>query len=140
MDSRPKWWKYVLSAIVFILAVVLIPLLIVLVQTVIDYFSPRYYKQGQAWIQLMAYVLSPFLVVAAGKKVLGQSSMMHVILSGIAGAYFVFTAAWNYVAGTNSVITTVGLVACGLIYFGLAVATGIEISKGKKGADDGRNT
>ncbi len=127
--KKVEWWRYVLAVPAFILLYFLAPILWMLVQSVLDLFAPKYFKQGAAWIQLCAYIVAPFFASYAAAGITKRVTPLNVGLCILGGVYSVFVATWNYLTGKNNVLTTVELAVSGVIYLVLAVKFGMEMAK-----------
>lgn len=112
--KRSKWWRYLLSAVVFVIASDFLPLLFGVIYMLLDIITPKYYRSGFAWICVIAYGLTPIIALnlaalVCGRETTKKDAWFYMILSALWMAWCGFTAVRNYTAGIISFE-----VACGM--------------------------
>lgn len=138
MNEKAKiaWWRYALGVVAFVVCMFLAPLIIYLTKSLAAYI-PFLGRESTGEMWLIAYVIAPFIANAVSRGVFSRKCWLSVVLCVIAGAYSIFVATWNYVAGENGLILSLGIGIGGLIYIGLAIAQATEISR-ERNANDGK--
>lgn len=99
-----KWWRYLLAGIVFVVISDFFPMIFAFIWSILEIFTPNYFKSGFAWTCILAYVATPFVAMnvsalIVGKDLSGKDSIFYVIVAVAWMVWCVFTAIKKYSAG-----------------------------------------
>ena len=122
--STVKWWRYPVAILVFVATYFLLPVLIGLLLTITNCFSPEFYKSSE----LELFILTDVLAAAIGfnlvdKIMLKQKYVFQAIWATIVAVYSFFVAITNWFYGGSSLEQLLGVSAMGIVaivYVGLS--------------------
>ena len=125
-----KWWRYALAVLAFIMAYFLAPIVAALLCKPFNFLSPRAYQRSDMSITLIAYVLTPGVMLYAVGAIVDGSHKFAMVLMIIGAFYTVFVATWNYVNGIIATWTAISMGIEAVMFVILAV------TEGKKQAEE----
>ena len=118
------WRRYPVAVLAFVATYFLLPILIGLLLTITNWFSPEYYKSSELWI----FVFSDILSAIAGfhfvdELMLKQNYVFQAVWAAIVSIYSFFVAITNWILGSSSLEQLLGVLAMGIVaivYVGLS--------------------
>lgn len=127
---KTPWWRYVLAAIAFILVVFLAPLLSYVGLYILERFTPNYYKAGEMWLWLVAYIIGTVLAANVALFIAKEKIIFVMVLALLHGVYAVVVGTMNYVAwGANAPDSVISYIISGVLVIGFVVYGFIKMRK-----------
>ena len=128
--STVKWWRYPVAILVFVATYFLLPVLIGLLLTITNLFSPEFYKSSE----LELFILTDILSAAIGfnlvdEIMLKQKYVFQAIWATIVAIYSFFVAITNWFFGGSSLERLLGVLAMGIVAI---VYVGLSCKKNKE--------
>ena len=128
--STVKWWRYLVAILAFVATYFLLPVLIGLLLTITNLFSPEFYKSSE----LELFILTDILSAAIGfnlvdEIMLKQKYVFQAIWATIVAVYSFFAAITNWFLGGSSLEQLLGVLAMGIVAI---VYVGLSCKKNKE--------
>lgn len=103
MDQKTAAWKYIVAVIVFVLLLFFGASILSIFTSLLNCFTPEYYKPGSLWIQFLATIVA---TVAACWLIVVITDYRHLafctVLCSIGSIYMIVTAIINLSIGCNN--------------------------------------
>lgn len=126
-----KWWRYFLAVILFVVAYFLAPLVINILQNLMNLLTPKYYQNTQGWINLVTYLLTPIAVWYVVDRVTPEAFRFEMVLMIIGAFYTVFVTTWNFAFGMLDTITAISMALEAVVFIVMAIYSGKASAESK---------
>lgn len=139
--KRIAWWRCLLGCLVFVACLFLLPGIITFARWIMDKIPFSYLRETDDERWAAGYTLAPFASFFFAYKIMGRNNLFLTILSALAGIYCIVVAVHNYVLHSADGYLTILVGIGGVIYIGIAIASGIFLGKeSMEKKENGQNT
>lgn len=122
MEEKTAWWKYPLAILAFAAIMVLGTAVIIIINYVIDFFSPRAFKNGPIWIDFISHIFAAVIACSCLDSITEQKHPKFCYITClIAFVYLLFTAITNYMGGYSELYQSISVAASGVVCLVMAV-------------------